>query len=704
VSFLTPLYVLGLAAVAAPIVFHLIRRSPKGDVPFSSLMFLSPTPPRLTRRSRLDHLLLLLLRATALFLLAFAFARPFLRQAARLDFGDVDQRRVALLIDTSASMRRGDLWPRAQAMARRVVSESLPTDQLAVFAFDAASRPLLGFHESATLDPARRQTIALAALDRLAPTWGATNLGQALVDTVAAIEDVADWNEQTARMPRRVVLISDLPQGSRLDALGDFEWPSDVELDLQTVSITGSNAGLERLTDQLEAGPAATDTSRRVRVVNNPGSHQDKFELCWIDDRGAAAGKPIEVYVPAGETRVVRVPRPTGTAPHHSLRLKGDAHEFDNTLYFADERRDDIDVVYIGPDRGDDPKGLLYYLDRVFPDTPQRHIRILSHLPSEALDWDSKNAPRLVVLSAEAPQNADGLQQYMRRGGSLLYVATTPGRAATLAMLAGVSPWTIEEAVVGRDVMLGEIAFDHPLFASLAGAQFNDFTKIRFWKYRRIDGEKLGGARVLARFETSAAAIIEKPMGKGRLVVLASGWQPADSQLARSSKFVPLMSALLEARNPRLLGAANPRVGERVPLPALDDAKQSMIVRKPDGSSVTIAPQNAFFDGADQPGVYTLDTLAGALKFAVNLDPMESKTAPLSAETLEQLGARLANHSRRNVDGEQLRQMYNAELENRQKLWRWLILAAIGILIVETWLAGRTRDRPRSVRAEALTT
>ncbi len=61
-SMLAPLYILGLSAVVAPIVFHLIRRSPRGDVPFSSLMFLSPTPPSLTRRSRLDHWLLLLLR------------------------------------------------------------------------------------------------------------------------------------------------------------------------------------------------------------------------------------------------------------------------------------------------------------------------------------------------------------------------------------------------------------------------------------------------------------------------------------------------------------------------------------------------------------------------------------------------------------------------------------------------------------------
>ena len=75
---LTPLYLAGLAALSLPVLLHLIRRTPRGRQAFSSLMFLSPSPPRLTRRSRLDHLLLLVLRLTALALLAFAFARPFL--------------------------------------------------------------------------------------------------------------------------------------------------------------------------------------------------------------------------------------------------------------------------------------------------------------------------------------------------------------------------------------------------------------------------------------------------------------------------------------------------------------------------------------------------------------------------------------------------------------------------------------------------
>ncbi len=81
-SFLTPLYIAGLLAVSLPIFFHLIRRTPRGRLPFSSLMFLEPSPPRVTRRSRLDNWALLLLRALAVCLLAAAFARPFFRETA----------------------------------------------------------------------------------------------------------------------------------------------------------------------------------------------------------------------------------------------------------------------------------------------------------------------------------------------------------------------------------------------------------------------------------------------------------------------------------------------------------------------------------------------------------------------------------------------------------------------------------------------
>ncbi|AGA24842.1 vWA domain-containing protein [Singulisphaera acidiphila] len=703
-SFLTPLYALGLLALAAPILFHLIQRKPRGEVPFSSLMFLTPTPPRLTRRSRLDNLLLLLLRAAALTLLALAFARPFLRQAANLDYGNVARRRVAVVIDTSASMRRGDLWPKAKKLAEEAIAACRPADQLALFAFDGASRPLLSFHESATLDPSRRQAVATALVERLEPTWGGTQLGQALIDAVAAIEDVADTSEKAGRMPRRIVLISDLQQGSRLEALGGFEWPSDVELDLKTVTDLGSNASLHALADGIETEHSKNAPGRRVGVTNEPGSTREKFQVVRVDEKGSETGPPIDVYVPPGESRVVRLPKPQGESAPGTLRLKGDTHPFDNTLYSADEHREEATVLYVGKDEPDDPAGLLYYLERVFHDTPRRRVTIRTASPAVALTLESTQALPLVILTAETTtENARKLHAYGQSGGTVLDVVTTAGKAETLATLLDVAPWEIEEGAVKRDLMLGEIAFDHPLFSALAGAQYNDFTKIHFWKYRRISTDPFKDARILARFENGDPAIVEQGIGKGRVIVLASGWNPNDSQLARSSKFVPLMAALLEGRDARPATQANLLVHDPVALPVTEGAAKGLVVRTPGGGTVATAPGRTAFLETDRPGLYTIETAAGAREFAVNLDPLESKTAPLHVETLEQFGCRLANPSRTTVDRDHLRQMHNAELEGRQKLWRWLIVAAIGILIVETWLAGR-QTAPRSARAEALTT
>ena len=76
-SFLAPFFLLGGLAIGLPVIFHLIRRTTRERTIFSSLMFLLPTPPRLTRRSRLENILLLLVRCAVLVLLALGFARPF---------------------------------------------------------------------------------------------------------------------------------------------------------------------------------------------------------------------------------------------------------------------------------------------------------------------------------------------------------------------------------------------------------------------------------------------------------------------------------------------------------------------------------------------------------------------------------------------------------------------------------------------------
>src|SRR6478609_5759825 len=97
-SFLAPLFLLGAAGIIGPIIFHLIRRTTKEVTPFSTLMFLQPTPPRVTRRSRLENLWLLLLRCLVIALLALGFGRPFLRSKESSPLPPGEGKRIVLLL------------------------------------------------------------------------------------------------------------------------------------------------------------------------------------------------------------------------------------------------------------------------------------------------------------------------------------------------------------------------------------------------------------------------------------------------------------------------------------------------------------------------------------------------------------------------------------------------------------------------------
>jgi anti-sigma-K factor RskA len=82
----------------------------------------------------------------------------------------------------------------------------------------------------------------------------------------------------------------------------------------------------------------------------------------------------------------------------------------------------------------------------------------------------------------------------------------------------------------------------------------------------------------------------------------------------------------------------------------------------------------------------------------VNLGPEESKTALLPIETLQKLGVPLKTEARPDPKQAALaakarQQMQAVELESRQKLWRWLIVIALVVLMMETWLAGRITRR-----------
>lgn len=252
----------------------------------------------------------------------------------------------------------------------------------------------------------------------------------------------------------------------------------------------------------------------------------------------------------------------------------------------------------------------------------------------------------------------------------------------------------IADATKQKFAMWGQIDFSHPLFAQFSAAKFSDFTKLRFWRRRsvKLDDTISPQTQVIARFDDGAPAIWERSLGKGRVIALASGWHPRDSQWALSTKFLPMISGLADRVGPRDPSGATLAVHESIALPMPEiqgtPGPVQRTVKKPDGATVAIAHDATTFDGTDLPGVYRVTAGEESWSFAVNIAPRESDTVPFEAARLEPLGIKLGMQLSSTEAAAHNRQLRDTELEGRQKIWKWLIVAALVVLGMETLLAG----------------
>ena len=72
----------------------------------------------------------------------------------------------------------------------------------------------------------------------------------------------------------------------------------------------------------------------------------------------------------------------------------------------------------------------------------------------------------------------------------------------------------------------------------------------------------------------------------------------------------------------------------------------------------------------------------------MNLDESESRTEAIGEDELERFGVILGENVSTEQAIEAQRQLRDQELESQQKLWQWLLVAALGILGLETLLGG----------------
>jgi hypothetical protein len=619
-------------------------------------------------------------------------------------------------------MRRSGLWEQATAAATDVINDLQAADQIAIVAFDAAPRIEMSLDQSASLELSARKDSARKAIEQLQPTWATGDLGAAMIfaaDLLATHEPPTDTASKEATSPAPannpsdgfVVVISDMQTGGEenLKRLQAYSWPQGIRVDVRPlVAPRTTNAYVSLLatrdddTDVAEApadsGAEAT-SSNRIRISNSADAFNADFTVVWqTRDGSSIESTRLPVHVGPGESRVLKMPQvPASVSDTTALKLvlEGDDHDFDNVRYVARPKPLEQRLLFVGPESAEARDSLLYYLQRAPLDNRTRQVSVDAVSDTGLPDPLTPQDTPLVVLTQAIDDAAlSRLRSYLSSGGNVLVVLdqATQGEAMqrTLRSLSQTADLTIRESEVKDYAMWSRIDFSHPLFMPLADPRYNDFTKIRFWSHRKLEG-LADDWKSIVTFDDGDVALAQRSIDKGNVWLLTAGWQPRDSQLALSTKFIPLLDGLFRFGSPRSLDNQSLSMGDKPPFePSLTARIES------DGAPAIDYGSFDDFSALETPGFYRFVDGTTLQPFALNVAESESRTKPLLTDDLERYGVAMGKITDPVSELAIQRQQRDVELEGQQRLWQTILLAVLGLIGIESALSGflRRRNRP----------
>jgi hypothetical protein len=617
-SFLTPLYLFGAALIALPIVLHLLRRDVAPPVPFTAVSLLRKSPVDRSRRHRLRDLLLLAARVIALLLLAGSFARPFVAGAPSTG------RTTIVAIDRSFSMAAPARFERARALAREAI-DGARSGRVGVIAFDDRADVV-----AAPGTPAD----ARAALDTIAPGYGATRFAAALDK---AAEVLADAGGES-----RIVIVSDL-QRSGFDE-GGAVLPEGIDLQVRDAGAATTN---------LSVTNATIDRKQVVATVRNFGNVARTTDVHAVADGRTLTAR--RVTIPAGDGADVAFD--TGSETGRLTVAIGDSDGYlaDNERVAIAESRALPKILIVG---GGPVQTAGFYFSRALQAEAEEGADFDVHTitggaftaltPSQVRDQSV-----IAILSTHGLDRRVGetLRAFLDGGGGLFVAAGQDMDPSVLSTLLGWQP-----PLAPRDArnagVLAATDLRHPVLRPFDAVAAN-FGQVVFDRVWDIDA---GSAwRVVARYTGGAPALAERiPDGPprvtaGRVLLFTSDVDRRWNDFPLNPAFVPFSQEVV-----RYLGARPPAVSSYV---------------------VADAPPGV----PGRPGIVT----AGTRTVAINVDPREStvdRVTPAEFLTLV---------TRSSAAGAPRAVRLAKQTEGQQNYWRYGLLLMLATLVVEAFVGSR---------------
>ena len=669
--FLTPVFLIGLLAALIPVAIHLIRREKPPKVMFSTIRFLKKTSKKLVLFQHLQQIALLLLRAAVIVLLVLAFARPLFNQSvARLL--DADPQSAVILLDLSMSMRFQENFDQAKAEALAIVDQLTGGDEVGLIAFSSAADVV---RELETAVDQIRELIE--GIDE--PGFGRTRYYPNLRRADQMLQDSRYEN-------RAIYLISDFQEVGMQDA--DESWKLAPGVALYLIDVGSSDSENLVLTDVRSPEQLLEDSAQQqilARVRSTGMQYLESGEVSLRLNGQMVDRRSVDLANRSEQVVTFAVDFDTEGDYVGEIRVAGDEFSDDNSYYFTVDVLPKINVLLVNGEASDnwfDDEGHWFGLAVSSTDSSPFSLKTIDSAELSAAAMRQSDVVALLNVGELTNLQAAALTEYVGNGGSLLIA---PGdrvdEKALNQRLGEISPARLEQMVLlGRDDYLVIAEYDrrHPIMRPLG----SDWPA-RFKGHWRLTPSE--DANVLMRFDNAEAALVERDVGEGKVLLFASSLDLEWNNLALQGLFLPFVHETLRHLVRSEVGQSAYEIGDSISLEqfVLDT---EVSVMDADGRSVSLESSN--LQRATSPGLFTATSGAGSTRYAVNILPEESNFTRVATSTLYDAIVNPDTSPLQSRDA-QTAQLIE-ELENPQRLWWWILSLVMVLLLVEVLVANRT--------------
>jgi hypothetical protein len=672
-NFLFPTFLIGLAAIAIPIIIHLFNFRKYKKVYFTNVQFLKELKQESDNKSKLKEWLILAMRILAISCLVFAFAQPFIPGKVKTIQGE---KAISIYIDNSFSMestnKKGTLLENSKTLATEIVNTFNASDK-----FQLLTNDFEGKHQR------------FISKEEFVEQLNDVKISSATKSISDVIKRQQDFLQNSSSKNKRIFLLSDFQKNTSVISKSDIDTSISISC-IPIISSEVNNVYIDSVWFETPVQQYETQQIIHAVIINKSNKDIENGSLkLYINDAQVSLSS---FNVSAGNKKDVSISFTVKFKGINKgvLKIEDYPITYDDNFFFSFNAQTTINTLLIN---GKDTKTAGNFKSLMQNDS----LFVYKENSDASIDYSVFSKTNIIVLN-ELNTITSGLtselQKFVNAGGS---VVIFPNKKSDIISYNAAFQTLLLPQIIKLDttnIKTQSINFEQGLYEGVFDKVDQRMDLPKVFEHFEFTKTTNNNSQGLVLLQNGQFLISLNTLGNGKVYVFSIPSDETSSNLLKHALFVPTLikMAILSLKpSPVYYKTA---INEVIALNSTSNFSDKPLHIVKDDKKVDVIPEHRLLNNTTalytqnqitEAGHYNVEENNVIIKdLAFNFDRKESD---MNFMTQEDLQKQIDEKGLKNVSVIELNEksLTNAlqEVNDGKKLWKLFLILALMFLAAE---------------------